>query len=752
MTTSPASGSEPPSSSAFERLHPGVQRWIWRRGWRSLRPIQEHAAVPILAGDRDVLITAPTAGGKTEAAFLPIVSRLAAGSETDPDAGLGCLCVSPLKALINDQYRRLQELCDAAGVTVHRWHGDVSGSKKRQVLRGASRLLLITPESMEALFVLRGSQTAALYAGLEYLVVDELHAFLGGPRGRQLQSLLHRLEAAVGRRVPRIGLSATLGDLDLAAELLRPGGGEAVVRVEDDGDGRELRLQIRGYVNRPPKTGAEKEAAEAEGPEDEAPTGSALLDVARHLFAHLRGSDNLVFANSRNRVEQLTDRLRRLCEAAGVPPEFLPHHGNLSRDLREEAEAWLKKAGHPATVVCTSTLELGIDGGNVASVAQVGRPQSVTALRQRLGRSGRRDDDPAVLRIYVQEGQIDSQTQPHDSLRAAVVEATAVVELLLAGWLEPPPVGELQLSTLVQQILSVIAERGGVHPQAAWDLLCRTGPFPGVNRQRFMLLLRELGRREVVSQASDGDLVLGVQGEILVGHYSFYAAFTSPDEYQLRTAGRTLGTMPALMPLVVGHYLIFGGRRWKIVAVDDEARVADLTPAAGGRAPIFGGGPLRVHDRVRREMERLYRGDGVPIYLDPPARRLLAEGRASFRQLGLDQRAVIPFGSGSLLFPWCGDRALHTLTLLLNAGGVDATHEGIAVVVRDVAPEDLLPRLARIAATPPDPLELAARVGNRRSEKYDHLLPDDLLTADYAARALDVPGAVGVLERLAPTP
>ena len=260
--TSEASGSETPT--AFSRLHPAIQRWIWDEHWKELRRTQVEAVGPILAGDVDVIVSATTASGKTEAAFLPMLSAIASQPATVP--GVEILYMAPLKALINDQFERLSEISARVEVPVHRWHGDVSGSRKHEVLRRPGGLLLITPESLEAFFVLRGEQVPLTFGALRYVVVDELHSFIATERGTQLQSLLNRLELAVRRRIPRIALSATLGDMKSAAEFLRPGAGERVHSiVADDGD-QALKLQLRGYLESAPRlTPAEAIAAEKAG-------------------------------------------------------------------------------------------------------------------------------------------------------------------------------------------------------------------------------------------------------------------------------------------------------------------------------------------------------------------------------------------------------------------------------------------------------------------------------------------------------
>jgi len=745
-TTSPPSPSS--SSSAFHRLHPKIQRWLWQQGWSALRDIQETAIPRILDGTADVVIAAATAGGKTEAAFLPILTVLA----NDPNGAGGSvrvLYVSPLKALINDQSDRLDRLCADLDIFVNRWHGDVPAGRKRRLLENPSGVLIITPESLEALFVLQGPKVRPLFDRLAYVVVDELHAFMGTERGQQLQSLMHRVELAIRRRVPRIALSATLGDLGLACEFLRPGGGDAVERITAERGGQELKVQIRGYRAKPPKL-TERQAAALEKAgqtvalEDLIP-GDAV-DVSRHLFERLRGGHHLIFANRRRDVELYADLLRRQCDTLGIPPEFWPHHGSLSRELREDTEAAIKDRSRPATAVCTTTLELGIDVGAIESIAQIGPPPTVASLRQRLGRSGR-SGGAAVLRGYIQEPEIESRTAPHDTLRADLVETIAMVRLLVAGWCEPPESGALHLSTLVQQVLSTLAQHGGFHADQAWRALCRDGAFRAVTQPLFAELLRSLGKQELIRQTHSGEIVLDLTGERIVNHYSFYTAFQAAEEYRLTCAGKNLGTLPISFPLFPGLFLIFGGRRWVVLTIDEEHKIVDLKPAQGGRLPGFEGGKgAPVHDRVRQEMLAVYRADDVPAFLDAEARDLLAEGRAHFERYDLADRRLIENGSGTLLFAWRGDRILDTLVVWLHSEGIQTSREGLALLFPNADPDQLRDDLARLGEEPPpDPLDLAATVGNRRSEKFHPYLSDSLLTADFAARALDVTGAWGVM-------
>ena len=713
-----------------------VQRWIWHQGWTNIRDIQLAAIPVILDASRDVVVAAATASGKTEAAFLPIASALLTG-----EAGLGVVAISPLRALINDQFERLELFCSEIGLTIQRWHGDVAASRKRDVLRTPPHILLITPESLEAMFVLRGPTTPELFANIRYLVVDELHAFIGAERGKQMQSLLHRVEDAAQKRVPRIGLSATLGDMALAAEFLRPGDGGAAAIIEGASGGQEIKLSVRGHETSPPKP-----TADAEPDLDEADAADRL-PIATDLFSTLRAGHNLIFANSRARVEVLADLLRRMCEEASVPNSFWPHHGSLAKEYREDVERRLKDPSMPANAVCTVTLELGIDIGAVESIAQVGAPASVASLRQRLGRSGRRGD-PAILRVYVTEPALTSSTQVNCLLRDQTVQTVAVIELLLAHWVEPPLPDALHLSTLVQQTMSVIAQFGGVRPREAWQLLCGSGPFTGVDAGMFGEFLQALAEAELITQSSDGTLLLDAKGERIVGYFEFYAAFTSPEEFRLVFAGRALGSLPVDHPVGEGSLLIFAGRRWQVISIDQSSKTIHVEPAAGGRPPLFGGGRPPVHQRIREMMLASYRSEDIPRYLDPTATAHLEQGRQAFRDLGLHRTAIVEEGDVTLVFPWAGDRIMDTLVVALRAADLDASSEGVALVIEadEASVRSALRDFA--AGELGDAEALAATVLNKQSAKYDWALGEKLLTLDFARRALDVRAAADVASQV----
>jgi ATP-dependent helicase Lhr and Lhr-like helicase len=723
-------------SSSFHLLDERIQRFIWAEGWESLRDAQEAAIPLIIRADRDVIVAAATAAGKTEAAFLPALTHLL---QSDPPGLI--VYISPLKALINDQFGRLDRLCEQLEVPVWPWHGDISSSVKTKFLAKRHGVLLITPESLEAMLCNRGTSVAAVFERVTFFVVDELHAFIGSERGKQLQSLMHRIERVLARTVQRIGLSATLGDMMLAADFLRPGGAAGVSLIESKSSGAELRILVKGYeeplVVRP-DDGAEKDEEEQE------PVTPA--QVAAHLFKSLRGSNNLVFPNSRREVERYTHLLNKMCAQQQVPNEFWPHHGSLSKEIRTETEAALKQKERPATAICTNTLELGIDIGAVKSVAQIGPPPSVASMRQRLGRSGRRKGEPAILRGYCIEDALGGQPSIADELRLHTVRMVAMISLLLEGWFEPPAAHGAHLSTLVQQMLSHVAQNGGATIGQLYALLCApASPFAGVTKEEFVELVRHLGVKEFLMQDSSGELLHGRVGEKFVNHYTFYAAFTSDEEFRIVAGGKALGTLPVSQMLTVGQRILFAGKTWRVEEVDEEHKTIFVSRARGGVPPLFSGGAGRTHTRVRQRMRELLESTEVPAYLDDVAMKFLAEGRRNYAARGLSKTFVVNQGAEVLLLSWLGDAANEALACLLRRRGLTAaaTGPGVEVMKGEQSVEDIVDALIDAGMDEPPTLDLLlADTMNLQREKWDWALPDGLLRKAYASLNLDLDEAL----------
>lgn len=723
-------------SRAFLQLDSRIQRYLWAEGWGELRDVQEQAIPLILSADRDVIVAASTASGKTEAAFLPALTHLLAKS----DDGL-IVYISPLKALINDQFSRLERLCEGLEIPVWPWHGDITATSKRRFVQKPSGVLLITPESLEATLCNRGTAIAALFKQTAFFVIDELHAFIGTERGKQLQSLMHRIDVVIGRAIPRIGLSATLGDMTLAAQFLRPGSPVAVVDAASTGN--QLLILVKGFEEPPAKRDGDRSDSDVE---------LAPSAIATHLFKVLRGTNNLIFPNSRREVERYTHLLNDLCDDAKVPKEFWPHHGSLSKEIRYETEVALKQRGHAATAVCTSTLELGIDIGAVKSVVQIGTPPSVASLRQRLGRSGRREGEPAILRGYVIEDALNDNSDLAAQLRLDTVQTAAAISLLLENWFEPPAIHGVHYSTLVQQLLSSIAQYGGMQAAHAFRLLCTPpAPFDRVSTQEFIELLRALGEQEILSQDHSGLLLAGRLGDKIVNHYSFYAAFTTDEEFRIVSRGKPLGTLPVSQLMTPGQRILFGGRTWLIDEIDEQLKTIHVSPAKGGAPPLFNGSGARVHTRVRQRMRELYLGKDPLPFLDTTAQRFLDEGRKAFKTQTLGDLLLLDQGSYAILLTWLGDSANEAIACLLASRGFQTSTGRLGVEIQRSGSTlgGIQDTLRKIALSPtPSVDELLERARNLERQKWDGLLSPHLLRHTYASSNLDIDEALDWLKSI----
>ncbi|MFJ5315692.1 DEAD/DEAH box helicase [Pectobacterium versatile] len=722
-------------SSAYDSLDPRVRKWVYKQGWSALRPLQESAIPVVLARDQDVLISAGTAAGKTEAFFLPACSATA-----DITGGFGIVYISPLKALINDQYRRLESLGEALDMPVTPWHGDVPQSKKKKIRTGPAGILLITPESLESLLINSSGWIKQAFSPVAYIVIDEFHAFIGTERGMQLLSLLNRIDHVLGRHanpVPRVALSATLGELDKVPELLRPDQRLPCEIVTDSNSTATLQVQVKGYLIPVTEKGEE-------------PQSSAEKHVCADIFRLCRGDSHLVFANSRKRTESIAATLSDMCEENVVPNEFFPHHGSLSRELRETLEARLQQGNLPTTAVCTMTLELGIDIGKVQSVIQVTPPHSVSSLRQRMGRSGRRDS-PSVLRMLISEQELTATSDMVDRLRLQLVQSMAMIRLMITKrWFEPADARQMHYSTLLHQILAITAQWGGVRADQLWSQLCQTGPFRNIDLTDFKTLLRHMGGYGLLTQLASGEMVIGAEGEKLTNHYTFYAVFNTPEEFRIVTGSRTLGTVPVDSPLLPDQHIIFGGRRWKVTEIEVEKKIIYVEATKGGQPPQFSGGGMSVHDVVRQEMLAIYRENDYRIaigskrvdYADATARSLFAEGCDSFKRFNLQNSHFISDGQRSYVLPWMGDKVVNTITALLMRSSFKASSFAGVIEIDDASVSSVQYALKEMLLSGlPSESELAADVPEKNLDKYDDYLPESLLAKGYGAKAYNIKGA-----------
>lgn len=771
----------------FASYAPFIQDFIYRNGWESLRSVQVAAADAIFNSEDNVLLAASTASGKTEAAFFPILSQL----DEDPSSSVGVLYIAPLKALINDQFGRLTELCEEAEIPVWRWHGDVAQSRKSKLLKHPSGILQITPESLEALLLHKHSHIPALFGDLRFIVIDEIHSLMRADRGGQCLCLIERLSRLASCNPRRIGLSATIGDLELAGRFLGSGSGRDTIipRIEDTqqrwrlsmshffvgegaeemavsaqpdgeaplfdadcGDGesrsggpRERASETAG--SRGATVGAERLsiAATPEPATDAAPAGADL--GLGYIFEHTRGKKCLVFCNSREEAEGVTTTLRRYCEANNEPDRFLIHHGNLSSAVRESAEDVMRDEELDQTTVTTAALELGIDIGRLERAFQIDAPFTVSAFLQRMGRTGRRGSPPEMW-FVMREDRAEPRTTLGATIPWKLLQGIALVQLYLEDrWVEPPRLDRLPYSLLYHQTMATLASGGEMTPAELAARVLTLGYFHRVSSEDFRILLHYLIDIDHIQLTEEGGLIVGIAGERVINSYRFYGVFQENEEYTVRNESQELGTI--VLPPPVGEKLAIAGATWLVEEVDHKRHLVYATQVKGQVPAYFGDCPGDINTVVLERMLRVLMEDMDYPYLMDNARGRLAQARSTARNAHLDHIPLVRLGGNTWgLFPWLGSYAFLALERFLKIKcadqlqlkGLDSSRPYF-MEFRMKGDEQLFyDVLAEQATTPFDPLDLVYPDEVPIWEKYDEYVPIELIRKGFAESVLDIDG------------
>ena len=548
--------------------------------------------------------------------------------------------------------------------------------------------------------------------------------------------MLARLNIAASVNPRRIGLSATIGDFMPAQAFLCAAAPSTVRVIEDRSQRKELRVGIKGYIEYP---------AAGEGDNSEVTSGSAptgLAAIAADIAQRFRSESNLIFCNSRRQTELLADKLRVLAELEHWPRNpFLLHHSSLSRELREDAERELK-SGQPVTAICTSTLEMGIDLGAVRAIGQVGPTWSVTSLVQRLGRSGRREGEPQVLRLYTLDEAVTEHSSLSDRLFPELIRAIALLELHREQWLESPEPDRFHFSTCIHQVLSVLRQTGGASAARLHEVLCRRGAFQRIAQFQFADLLRGLAAKQLVEEIPTGELILAPVGERIVESRDFYAAFASRIEYRIEHDGQAIGVLPQDSIPAEGEFLLLAGRRWRVNLVDHNSKRVLVIPAKGWKQPRFAGGIGGIHPTVVQRMRQVLSEDiGYP-FLNLAAVQLLAQARQTFTDACLGTRDTVTSLSGVEWFPWRGSRVLLTLELAAKADRLKTERDDLCLRYEKLTPADFLAHRARVASGAFASEQLIMLISDLTRDRFDEYVPIPLLQEAFVAEVLDVPGAM----------
>lgn len=748
-------------TNPFYRLAPFIQEYIYRAKWGELYPVQVKAIEAILDTPSHVLITSRTASGKTEAAFLPILTHL----YESPSASIGVIYIGPLKALINDQFYRLQGLLEDSGIPVQSWHGDIAQSQKEKFLRQAQGVLQITPESLEAMLIKRQTELGRLFGDLRFVVIDEVHALIASDRGRQVLCQLQRLARYQARQPRRVGLSATVGEPELMQAWLAGGTEYETEHLDDTGGRREIMLGLEHFFRVDDKDKPSSDDIIPDSGSDDLttnPTASSLSlpdssdesqDETEDLFDHMsqmvkRARKTLVFANSRNDTEEIIHHLRRL---AGVETEedgYYVHHGSISAALREKAEADMRDPDKLACIAATVTLELGIDIGSLDQVLQMNSTNSVSSFVQRLGRSGRRGNAASMF-FYCREDRSDSKASLAKRIPWGLLQTIAVIQLYLEEkWLEPPDIPKLPVSLLYHQTMSIITAQTELKPPELAEHVLTLSPFASITLDQYRVLLRHLLDTEYLEQIETGGLIIGLAGERIVNNYRFYATFQDETVYLVREGTREIGSIQSLPAL--GDRFMLAGRSWVVVDIDDERRVIQVERVKGKAEAYWTGGGAAIHTRVIQRMRQVLMEETDYGYLQPHAIQRLSTARRLACMSEMTNRSFLPVGGDRyLLLPWQGTQVMTTIGLILKFAGIRVRAEEIPFYfeVETSNPEVLRQQLLTTIETIPDPEVLIRNVPRQALElnKYDRYVPEELIRSAFIADYLDLTGATAAL-------
>lgn len=730
---------------AFDRYAPFVQEYIYQNHWENLRSIQVAAADAIFNTDENVLLTASTASGKTEAAFFPIITLFS----EDMPSSVGCIYIGPLKALINDQFSRLNDLCAEADIPVWHWHGDVAQSHKAKLMRHPSGILQITPESLEALLLHKHAAIAKLFGDLRFVVIDEVHSLLRGDRGGQTLCLIERLSRIAGVNPRRIGLSATIGDPEGTGEFLSLGTGRKTIIPKIDAKGSKWRLSMEHFYVKDAQAAEDKQIPGAlpvlEEKTDDAP---ANVDPGiGYIFEHTRGKKCLVFVNSREECEMVTTTLRHYCELNHEPDRFLVHHGNLSASYRETAEGIMKDDSQYMTTVTTATLELGIDIGRLERAFQIDAPWTVSSFLQRMGRTGRRELPPEMW-FVIREDEPEVRAMLPTTIPWKLLQGIALVQLYLEErWVEPPRLDRLPFSLLYHQTMSTLASCGELSPRALADRVLRLHYFHRITQEDYRVLLRHLIATDHIQQTEQGGLIVGLAGERVINSFKFYGVFQESEEYTVRSESQELGTV--VLPPPVGEKLAIAGHVWQVLDVDHKRRLIYCQQVKGSVPAYFGQCPGDLHTKILTRMRRVLQEDRQYPYLMKNAVARLEQARFTAAHSGAAEKTLINLGGNMwCLLPWVGTYTFLTMERFLKIKCADRlglrnldSARPFFIQFTMKADESAFFRvLAEEIRKPIDPMELVYPKELPLFDKYDEYLPEELVKKGFALGVLDVDG------------
>ena len=617
---------------SFDLLSESIRRYIRDKRWEQLRPIQTAAIERILSTNENYILASRTASGKTEAAFLPILSKV-----DFKEVGVQVLYISPLIALINDQFFRIEELCKYLDVAVTKWHGEANKTLKDRLIKQPNGIVLITPESLEAMFVNKPFYVKQLFSNLKYVVIDEIHSFIGTDRGIQLKSILSRLQNV--NRIPFsiVGLSATIGDYNEAKKFT---GNEFNTKVLLDRTVKEINAVFRFFKN-------EKE---------ELP-----LELLKDLYIETKDNKVLIFPNSRGRAEEVAVKLKKISERVKGHPNYFSHHSSVDKEIREYIEYFAKNNDRQNFCIsCTSTLELGIDIGTVDEIIQIDATHSIASLIQRVGRSGRKEGEKSNLFLYATN-------------QWSLLQSLACWLLFKEGFIEPPQSTGKSYDILLHQALSITKGHSGINLTDLIRQLKDNFAFAQIEVSEIEEILNHLIEIDFLEKLQH-EVIIGIEGEKIVNSRDFYSVFKTEENFKVVNSGNTIGEIPFSPQIREDENILLSAKIWKIKLVDFKSKKIEVTPTKDGKKPMFFGGGGTIHPRIREKMLEILMDKCDFEVLDQPSFDEIEAMRKNFsvfdiQNLQID-RPLLTTEKHLQLYTFTGTRINRTIQLLFNIAGI----------------------------------------------------------------------------------
>ena len=726
--------------NVFDRLAPFIQDYIYENKWDELRANQVAACEVIFDSDDNLLLSSGTASGKTEAAFLPVLTEL----YNNPSNSVGVVYISPLKALINDQFKRLEQLLLDSNLPVTKWHGDASMTQKNKLIKHPEGILQITPESLESLLTNKRGACLSLFSDLRFVIIDEVHYFMRDARGIQLLCVLERLRKLTGVNPRRIGLSATLGDLTLAKDWLNTGTGrDCAAPIAEEGK-RRLRLHVERFVNYADKRDAEGNSGSA-GDADGVLVGSAG-DRAHYeyLFQQTLDKKTIIFSNSREEIEFIIANLRQIALKNKAPDVYRVHHGNVSALLRESTEDEMKSEEERIVTGATVTLELGIDIGSLDQAIQVGAPISVSSFAQRLGRCGRRGQVPQLLFTFTESIKINSD-DALGPINWDFIRTIAIIELYIREhWIEPIQPQHHAYNLLYHQTMSCLKSNGEMSPAALAQAVLGLESFKHIPQEDYKKLLNHLLALAQLQRTELDGLIIGRAGEPIVNSHKFLTVFIAPEYLLVKEENRTIGTVDKVYP--VGVRFALAGMSWETVDVNEKSKVIFVKRVPGVSVVDWDVDfTAELHTVLVRKIRNVLKREESYPYLSESCKERLQEIRYITQNSGILDALITPLSDMKFaIFPWVGTRQLVTLHYALLQHGLKSRIPFPRCVYLEVIykgeVEELEKEIRDILQSDLDLYSLPLPSKVQIEGKYNEFVPQELLRKQFIEDYLDFEG------------